>query len=82
MANHHNPLPVLIPCHRVVGRDGALTSVGECDMIKEANRILEDSVNLEEKGSRGQIFLGYIKRTVIPFLVGITVGMITAIIIK
>lgn len=25
MANHHNPIPILIPCHRVVGADGKLT---------------------------------------------------------
>ncbi len=25
MANHCNPIPVLIPCHRVVGADGRLT---------------------------------------------------------
>ncbi len=25
MANHRNPLPIFIPCHRVVGRDGSLT---------------------------------------------------------
>jgi len=25
MGNHRNPLPVLIPCHRVVGAGGALT---------------------------------------------------------
>ena len=25
MANHDNPLAVVIPCHRVVGRDGSLT---------------------------------------------------------
>lgn len=25
MANHRNPLPILIPCHRVVGSDGSLT---------------------------------------------------------
>lgn len=25
MANHRNPLPVLIPCHRVVGKNGSLT---------------------------------------------------------
>ena len=27
-ANHHNPLPILIPCHRVVGADGSLTGFG------------------------------------------------------
>jgi len=25
MANHRNPLPIFIPCHRVVGKDGKLT---------------------------------------------------------
>ena len=25
MANHKNPIPILIPCHRVVGADGGLT---------------------------------------------------------
>ena len=25
MANHRNPIPVIIPCHRVIGADGALT---------------------------------------------------------
>jgi len=24
-ANHRNPIPIIIPCHRVVGRDGSLT---------------------------------------------------------
>lgn len=28
MANHVNPLPVLIPCHRVVGANGKLTGYG------------------------------------------------------
>jgi methylated-DNA-[protein]-cysteine S-methyltransferase len=27
-ANHHNPIPILIPCHRVVGADGSLTGYG------------------------------------------------------
>lgn len=25
MANHNNPIPVIIPCHRVVGKNGSLT---------------------------------------------------------
>ena len=25
MANHRNPLPILIPCHRVIGKNDALT---------------------------------------------------------
>lgn len=25
MANHHNPMPILIPCHRIIGSNGSLT---------------------------------------------------------
>ncbi len=28
MANNRNPLPILIPCHRVIGADGGLTGYG------------------------------------------------------
>jgi methylated-DNA-[protein]-cysteine S-methyltransferase len=27
-ANHHNPIVLLIPCHRVIGADGSLTGFG------------------------------------------------------
>jgi len=28
MANHRNPIPIIIPCHRVIGADGSLTGYG------------------------------------------------------
>jgi O-6-methylguanine DNA methyltransferase len=35
MANHNNPLPIVIPCHRIVGADGSLTGYGAGIHIKE-----------------------------------------------
>lgn len=35
MANHCNPLPILIPCHRVVGANGKLTGYAGGLSIKE-----------------------------------------------
>ena len=28
MANHNNPISIIIPCHRVIGADGSLTGYG------------------------------------------------------
>ena len=35
MANHRNPLPIIIPCHRVIGKNGALTGYGSGIGIKQ-----------------------------------------------
>jgi methylated-DNA-[protein]-cysteine S-methyltransferase len=34
-ANHHNPIVILIPCHRVIGADGRLTGFGGGLAVKE-----------------------------------------------
>jgi methylated-DNA-[protein]-cysteine S-methyltransferase len=41
MANNRNPLPILIPCHRVIGADGSLTGYGGGLAIKRALLELE-----------------------------------------
>ena len=28
MANHYNPIAIMIPCHRVIGSNGSLTGYG------------------------------------------------------
>ena len=46
-AMHHNPVPLVIPCHRVVGANGSLTGFGGGITMKRALLLLE-SAPLEE----------------------------------
>ena len=41
MANHRNPLPILIPCHRVIGADGSLTGYAGGMAAKRRLLVLE-----------------------------------------
>jgi methylated-DNA-[protein]-cysteine S-methyltransferase len=40
-ALHHNPVPIFIPCHRVIGADGGLTGFGSGLPVKQALLQLE-----------------------------------------
>ncbi len=44
MANHHNPIPIFIPCHRVVGADGSLTGYAGGLELKKALLSLEGHI--------------------------------------
>jgi len=48
MANHSNPLPIVIPCHRVIGANGAMVGYGGGLALKE--KLLE----LEARYRSGQ----------------------------
>ncbi|HZS94920.1 MAG TPA: methylated-DNA--[protein]-cysteine S-methyltransferase [Chloroflexota bacterium] len=39
MANHQNPVPIVVPCHRVIGSNGTLTGYGGGLLLKA--RLLE-----------------------------------------
>ena len=41
-ANHRNPLPIVIPCHRVIGQNGSMTGYGGGIPLKEKLLELEN----------------------------------------
>lgn len=41
-ANHHNPIPIFIPCHRVIAADGGIGGYGGGTDLKRALLTLED----------------------------------------
>ncbi len=41
MANHYNPIPIIIPCHRVIGANGKLTGFAGGMQLKQALLDLE-----------------------------------------
>lgn len=46
MANHQNPIPVVIPCHRVVGQDGSLTGYAGGLQLKQQLLSIEQGPTL------------------------------------
>jgi methylated-DNA-[protein]-cysteine S-methyltransferase len=45
MANHNNPIAIIVPCHRVIGHDGSLTGYGGGLELKQQLLELEKSAN-------------------------------------
>jgi len=46
-----NPVPVIVPCHRVVGSDGGLRGYSAADGVETKRRLLD----LEARESRGSV---------------------------
>jgi len=53
LANGRNPVPIIVPCHRVIGSNGTLTGYGGGLEIKERLLVLE-GIELPKKRRRQQ----------------------------
>lgn len=53
LANGANPLPIIVPCHRVIGSDGSLTGFGGGLDIKRALLMLEGAACVTDLFSPG-----------------------------
>lgn len=51
MANHNNPVSIVVPCHRVIGADGSLTGYGGGLPIKRQLLEMESHYSREHNSS-------------------------------
>ena len=57
LANGANPLPIIVPCHRVIGADGSLTGFGGGLPIKRALLALEGAACVSDLFTPGRAAL-------------------------
>jgi methylated-DNA-[protein]-cysteine S-methyltransferase len=55
LANGGNPLPIIVPCHRVIGADGSLTGFGGGLIIKRALLALEGAACVADLFTRSDL---------------------------
>ena len=54
MANNRNPIAIIIPCHRVIGRNGSLTGYAGGLDVKRYLLELETSRKISHRGAKGR----------------------------
>lgn len=64
-------------------KDNALyENMDECDMVEEANKILEENFYFEDEENRMSHIIRLIKSNIIPFFIGLFFGIIIMCIIR
>lgn len=66
----------------IVGERAIGAGMRECDMVEEANRILDECFSKEEKCDFKQKTLAFLKAKTIPFITGMIIGIICVLLIK
>ncbi len=56
LANNQNPIPVIVPCHRVIGANGKLTGYG--GGIHRKKWLIQHEARFAKESSVGELFAG------------------------
>ena len=65
----------------VIKNDSQYEEMSECDMIEEANRIINESFYQEELDTLGRRIISFLKKYIVPFVIGAVVGVAIALLI-
>lgn len=65
MANGHNPISIVVPCHRVIGAGGSLTGYGGGLPRKRALLDLEGGGRLQSSRTRSRVLPGAVAATLL-----------------
>ena len=57
-------------------------TMGECDMVEEANRILSECISISDPKGRAYKIKTFLKEKIPVFLTGITIGIVIVLLIK
>ena len=63
----------------VIKNTSQCEEVSECDMIEEANRIIDESFYSEERERFGVRLISFLKKIALPFLAGALIGVLVAL---
>ena len=56
--------------------------MGECDMVEEANRILDNVISCRISGEKIDRIKKTVKAKILPFVTGIVIGILIGLLIK
>lgn len=56
LANNQNPIPIIVPCHRIIGANGKLTGYG--GGLPKKKWLLQNEARFAEESTVGELFAG------------------------